>query len=299
MDMTAHGDGFVPRPGGSPYNVAIGLGRLGAAAEFLCRISTDPFGEALLRRLRESGVETSRCPRGPELTTLAFVQPLPGGGEAYSFYAERSADRLLRPGDLPVSLRGTDALHFGSFSLALEPGGTALRTLLERESGRRLISLDPNIRPFLLPPRDVYRPVLERLVAHADVIKVSHVDLQWLYPAEAEDRVVERWRRLGAALVVVTRGPDGSRAASDTGGAEVPAHPVAVVDTIGAGDAFTSGLLAWLASRGLLRRDAVRSLDAPALEDALEFAGLVSALTCTRPGAEPPTRAEVIAAGLR
>lgn len=296
IDMTRVGDAYLPRPGGSPFNVAVGLGRLGAAAGFLCRLSTDPFGEVLVRRLTENGVDTSLCVRGPESTTLAFVHSRPDGGETYSFYAERSADRLLRPGDLPASLQGVDALHFGSFSLALEPGGTALRGLLEREAGRRLISLDPNIRPSLLPGRDVYRPVLERLVAHADLVKVSDVDAAWVYPGETAAEVAGHWRRLGAALVVVTQGLEGSWAANGAAAATVPAHPVSVVDTIGAGDAFTSGLLAWLASHDRLRRQALLRLDEAALTEALRFAALVSALTCTRAGAEPPTLSEVAAA---
>lgn len=293
--MTPAGGAFLPRPGGSPYNVAVGLGRLGTRAGFLGRLSTDPFGEALVRRLTENGVDISLCARGPELTTLAFVHPLPGGGETYSFYAERSADRLLQPQDLPNALPGVDALHFGSFSLALEPGGSALRALLEREAGRRLITLDPNVRPSLLPGRDVYRPLLERLVAHADLVKVSDVDAGWIYPGETAERVADRWRRLGAALVVVTRGPDGSWACNGRAEAAAPAHPVRVVDTVGAGDAFTSGLLAWLASHHRLQRQALLDLDEAGLGEALRFASVVSALTCTRAGAEPPALSEVSA----
>ncbi len=296
IDMTPAGEAFLPRPGGSPYNVAVGLGRLGTAAGFLGRISTDPFGAALVRRLTENGVDTSLCVRGPEPTTLAFILPRPGGGETYSFYAEGSADRLLQLQDLPPLLPDVEALHFGSFSLVLEPGGTALRALLEREAGRRLITLDPNVRPSLGPPRDVYRPLLERLVAHADLVKVSDLDADWIYPGEPVQAVAGRWLRLGAALVVVTRGPGGSWASTQTAAAAAPVHPVPVVDTVGAGDAFTSGLLAWLASHRRLHRQALLGLDAEALTDALGFAALVSALTCTRAGAEPPTSSEVSAA---
>ncbi|MBO0744475.1 MAG: carbohydrate kinase, partial [Candidatus Dormibacteraeota bacterium] len=207
-----------------------------------------------------------------------------------------SADRLLGAEDLPHSLPGVDALHFGSFSLALEPGGAVLRGLLEREAGRRLISLDPNVRPSLLPAREDYRPLLERLIAHADLVKVSDADAAWIYPGETAGEVAGRWRRLGAALVVVTRGLEGSWACNGAAAATVTAHPVSVVDTIGAGDAFTSGLLAWLASHDGLHRQALLGLDEAALTEALGFAALVSALTCTRAGAEPPTQSEVAAA---
>ncbi|MBO0880412.1 MAG: carbohydrate kinase, partial [Mycobacterium sp.] len=203
IDMTPAGGAYLPRPGGSPFNAAIGLARAGVPAGFLGRISTDPFGASLIRRLEENGVDTSLCLRGPEPTTLAFVHVRPGGGETYSFYAEGSADRSFGVEDLPRSLPGVEALHFGSFSLALEPGGSALRALLEREAGRRVISLDPNVRPSLLPPRDAYLPVLERLIGRADLVKVSDADLAWLYPGEAAQEIAARWRRLGAALVVV------------------------------------------------------------------------------------------------
>lgn len=294
--MTPAGVAFLPRPGGSPFNVAVGVGRLGGASGFLGRLSTDPFGELLLGRLKKNGVDTSFCVRGPEPTTLAFVHTDPGGGETYTFYAEGTAGRLLQVRDLPPVLPGVDALHFGSFSLVLEPGGTALRALLEREAGRRLISLDPNIRPSMLPTREAYRPLLERLIAHADLVKVSDADADWIYPGERVDEVANRWRRLGAVLVVVTRGPRGSWATNRTAAAAVPAHPVEVVaDTVGAGDAFTSGLLAWLASHHRLHRQALLGLDETALREMLRFAALVAALTCTRAGAEPPTLSEVAA----
>ncbi len=296
IDMTPAGEDFRPRAGGSPFNVAVGLGRLGVATTFLGRISTDPFGETLVRRLEQNRVDTSLLARGPELTTLGFVHPLPGGGETYSFYAERSADRMLSLGDLPAALPGVEALHFGSFSLALEPGGTVLRTVMEREAGRCLVSLDPNVRPSLLPERDVYRPLLERMVAAAGLVKVSEVDATWIYPGAAVADIAARWRQLGAALVVVTRGAGGSWATNGAVTATAPAHPVPnLVDTIGAGDAFTSGLLAWLASHQRLHRRAILELDESALGDSLRFAALVSALTCGRPGAEPPTQSEVSA----
>ena len=293
IDMTPSGEDFRPRAGGSPLNVAVGLGRLGVATTFLGRISTDPFGQTLVRHLERNRVDTSLLVRGPELTTLAFVHSV-GGGETYSFYAECSADRLLRVEDLPSSLADVEALHFGSLSLALEPGATALRTLLEREADQRLISIDPNIRPSLLPDRDVYRPLLERLVARAGLVKVSDVDAGWIYPGETAEAVVARWRGLGAALVVVTHGPGGNRAANGSASVTAPAHAIpSVVDTIGAGDAFTSGLLAWLVSHRRLHRQALLDLDEAELGDALRFAALVSALTCTRAGAEPPTLSEV------
>ncbi len=143
---------YAPHPGGSVFNIAVGLGRLQAPAGFFCRLSTDFFGDLLLDTLSENGVDTVLCPRGDDPTTLAFVS-LPGDeGEEprYMFYANDSADRLLIETMLPVLDPQIKALHFGSISLVMEPGASTLESLMERESGRCVISLDPNVRPGLI-----------------------------------------------------------------------------------------------------------------------------------------------------
>jgi fructokinase len=235
--------GYLPHPGGSPYNVAVGVGRLEVPVAFLGRLSTDAFGHLRRDHLETSQVSLRYLVDAEEATTLAFVHMGQGEPE-YSFYSERTADRMLLPEHLPAIPAGA-ALHFGSISLLLEPGASTLEGL-SRESRRRLLSLDPNVRPSLITDRDAYLRRLEGWVSLTDLIKVSKADLAWLYPHQPPEAVASRWRRLGPALVLVTLGKDGSLAVGTTAQARAATPPVEVVDTVGAGDAFTSAALAHL-----------------------------------------------------
>lgn len=300
VDLTparcGEGMGYVPRPGGSPYNVAIGLGRLGVPVGFLSRLSTDAFGRLLRDHLQASGVSLAYLVDAVEATTLALVH-LGGEEPEYSFYTEGTADRMLLPEHLPM-IPEDAALHFGSFSLALEPGASTLEGLMRRESGRRLLSLDPNVRSSLVADRDAYVRRLEGWVGLMDLVKVSRADLAWLYPDQPAEAVASRWLALGPALVVVTLGKDGSLAVGAGGRASVAGRRVAVVDTVGAGDAFTSAALAYLHLQDALDRRGLEALDTARLEVLLTFANAVAAQTSTRPGADPPRKDEVDLAGL-
>jgi fructokinase len=293
VDMVAvpwgEGEAYVPRPGGSPCNVAIGLARLAVPAGFLGRLSTDPFGRLIRKHLQDNGVDTRYLREGREHTTLGFVHDARSAEVEYSFYAENSADRNLRPGDLPPVL-GSDvrALHFGSISMVLEPAASTLEEFVRRERDARLVSLDPNVRPLVIDDAAAYRARLEGLVALADLVKLSSADAAWLYPGAPPASVASRWLELGAGLVVITLGPDGGTAFGQRATASAPAPPVQVVDTVGAGDAFTAGSLAWLHQNGSLERSCVADLGEPELRDLLRYANRVSALTCTRVGADPP-----------
>lgn len=299
VDLTGsrfdHVDAYVPKLGGGPYNIAIGLGRLGVPVAYLGRISRDFFGQQLRARLLASGVNPLYVREGPELTTLAFVHQEPDREPEYAFYANGTADRQLLPTDLPEAFpREVAVIHFGSLSLVLEPAASTLEALMAREHGRQLISLDPNVRPNVIGDRDAYVKRLEAWLPSVDLVKVSRADLAWLYPGEPLEPVARRWLSYGPALVVVTRGPDGSTAFTAAGARQVDGVPVNVVDTIGAGDAFMSGLLARLYELGLLDRRRLESLPEE-LADVLQYATRVSALTCTRAGAEPPTKSELAA----
>ncbi len=281
------GTGYLPRPGGSPYNVALGLGRLDVPVGFLGRLSTDTFGRLLREHLQASQVSLTYVLDAEEATTLAFVHLSDDEEPEYAFYTEGTAGRVLMPEHLPVVPEGA-AMHFGSFSLALEPGASTLEGLMRRESRRRLISLDPNVRPGLVADQDAYLQRLEGLVRLADLVKVSRADLAWLYPGQAPEAVASRWLGLGPALVLVTRGKDGATALGVTAHASAATPPVTVVDTVGAGDAFTSAALAWLHRHDALDRRGLETLGAAELEALLAFANSIAADTCTRPGADPP-----------
>jgi len=300
IDMTpiAHDDGlaFQPRPGGSPLNVAIGLARLERAAGFLGAVSTDPFGQTLRDHLIASDVDPRYVQSRSELSTLAFVHP--GASEAdepqYTFYGEGAADTQLRVADLPERLpESISALHTGSIATVREPVSSALAELLRREHSHRLISFDPNVRPELMGDADEYRSTLEGWLAHVDVVKTSRADLAWIAPNQRPIDIAEQWLKLGPQAIVVTLGAEGAIGLTQDDRVETDGWPVEVIDTVGAGDAFTSGLLARLAELDALQRRDNRDIPAELLADAIAFATQASAITCTRPGADPPRRQEL------
>ena len=279
---------YEPHPGGSCLNIAVGLGRLGVPTAFLARLSNDAFGQMLRNHLVASDVQPGHFVDTDDLTTLAAVH-LRDGQATYSFHAVGAADRGLLPEHLRPLPAGS-ALHLGSIALMLEPVASTLERLLRQEAGRRVVSLDPNVRPSLIQNREAYLHRFEGWVQLVDIVKLSAEDLSWLYPDRSQDEVVAEWHTAGIPLVIVTHGEDGASASTPWAAARVPAPSVAVVDTVGAGDAFMSGALAHLYQRRLLARVALRSLDAAGLTDLLETACLVAADTCTRAGAEPPRR---------
>jgi fructokinase len=288
---------FVAHPGGSPLNVSVGLARLGQPAALAARLSGDPFGAMFRAHLAESGVDTRHVVDATEPSTLAVATLDPAGVARYDFWSDGTADWQWTDAELAdVGGPGTTALHTGSLALEAEPGATRIRALLERLRGRLTISYDPNVRLARRGPVEAGRAGVERVVGLADLVKVSSEDLAWLYPGEDPVAAATRWTHAGPALVVVTLGGDG---AVSLGRGLEPVHrsapPVEVVDTVGAGDAFTAGMLGALAERDALGPggDALAGADLAAV---LDRACLVAALTCARPGADPPTGAEVDAA---
>jgi fructokinase len=188
-------------------------------------------------------------------------------------------------------------LHAGSLTSWLPPGADRVIEMLRRVRDDMLVSYDPNVRPGLLGTPEQARELIEPAVAVAHLVKASDDDIGWLYPGDPEDEIAACWLALGATVVVITRGERGARAyRAGAAPLERPAREIRLVDTIGAGDAFTSGLLGALARTGV--RDAP-GLAAADLVEALDEAILVAALTCERAGADPPTAAELEAASTR
>lgn len=285
---------YAPRPGGSPANVAVGLGRLGSPATLLCRLSDDAFGRVLAEHVQGSGVDTGLALRAAEPTTLAVVTLDDAGKAEYAFYVDGAADGGWRVEDLPAALPDGAALTVsGSLALGVPSMGDAVEALLERERGARLLALDPNVRPALARDEADLRARLDRWVALVDLVKVSSDDLAWLCPDETVEQVAVRWRAAGPALVVVTRGDEGAHAHGPDGVVDLPGTPVDVADTVGAGDAFMSGLLCALSEAGALTPDALSRLPAATLAAALAFAAQVAGTTCERVGADPPWRADL------
>jgi fructokinase len=284
---------LLPLLGGGPYNVAVTLGRLGAPVRFLSRLSTDAFGDALLERLRVSGVDTSLVQRGDEPTTLAVAGISPDGSARYSFHVDGTADRLVAdPGELPADVT---TLSLGTLSLLLEPGATTYETVLRRHSARGgLTVLDPNVRPGIVADPAAYRRRFTSWLPDIDVLKLSVEDAAWLADG-ARDVLgaVRGWLDKGPAAAVLTRGPAGIVALTPGGEVEVPTAPADVVDTIGAGDTVHGALLHWLHRRSVTTAAAVRDIDPAGWRAALEYAARAAAVTVSRSGAEPPYAAEL------
>jgi fructokinase len=292
VDVIHNADGTQrSAPGGGPFNTARALARLGVHTAFLGRLSTDRFGRELETLLREDGVDLGLAGFGPEPTTIAIADIDRGGIARYRFEVDGTSAPNLTPESVPEDL-GPDvrALHVGSLGLALEPMASTIAGLVARQRGKRFVMVDPNIRPGL-GPEDEYRARLRAVTSAATVVKASDADLSWLYPGVEMVKAARSMLDEGPVAVVVTLGAAGALALHRDVLARVPAPQVDVVDTIGAGDSFGAALLAWLAVRERLRPRF--TLEERELRSALEFACLVAALTCTRAGAESPTRDEL------
>jgi fructokinase len=284
-------------PGGGPFNATRALARLGSPTQFLGRLSTDPFGRQLRDLLAADGADLALTSIGPEPTTLAIIEVDGQGHAAYRFVSEGTSAPNLTWQMVPAAV-GPDvnAIHVGTLGLVFEPIATTLAALVDREHTKRLIMVDPNIRPTAVDSisgRDgVYRARLDRIIAQSTIVKASDADIAWLFPELDRLAAARALLARGPSLVVVTLGADGAVGVCAGAEVRVAAPLVQVVDTIGAGDAFGAALLAWLHDHGRLSRGL--RLERDELRAALEFACLVASITCTRPGADPPWRTELI-----
>ncbi len=282
-----------PVPGGGPFNTAIALGRLGVPVAFLGTLSHDDYGSLLARLLIDDGVDMSLVRWSDAPTPLAVVHRQADGGNTYTFYLTGTSFTDLPVEAVPALPECIRAIHVGTLGLAVDPPAAAYEGLLEREVGRRTIVLDPNVRPAVFGDQASYRIRFERLAGLANVVKLSDDDASWIYPGLEPADVLERVLALGPRLVAITMGTGGAIAASAEGSACVPAVPVTVADTVGAGDSFGAALLAALLERDALELDATRPLDDSLLAEAVAYAVNAAAITCTRTGAVPPARAEL------
>ncbi len=280
------------RIGGSPFNVAVGMARLGAGAALFTGLAEDRFGRALRAALEAEGVETGLLRAGAGKTTLALAMIGPDGGADYAFYGEDGAEKWIGEGDLPALPPETAGLHFGSYTMVTEPVASAHLALARREAGRRLISYDPNVRPTVEPDLGRWRAAAAGMAALADLVKLSEEDAAALFPGEGAGAVLDGFLAAGAKLAVMTAGAKGALARGPFGEIEVPSLSVDVVDTIGAGDSFQAALLAEIARRGL-GKAGLATLGRDAAAEMLAFAARTAAMTCARPGADPPRRDEL------
>jgi len=293
VDLVDDNGWLSPVAGGGPFNTAIAFGRLEVPVGFLGSVSRDAYGEMLAERLVDSGVDMSLVRRSDAPTARALVHRQRDGGNEYSFEVRGTALADLSPSDLPTLPEDAWAVYVGTLALAVDPPAAAYEKLVHREAERRRIILDPNVRPAIFGDADTYRPRFERLVRLADIVKLSEDDAAWIYPRLRLEEVIELIFGFGPRVVAVTRGKDGAVAATGEAFVDVPGVPVAVVDTIGAGDTFGAAFIAALVEGGVFGPQISRPIPEPALARAVAYAVAASAITCTRTGAVPPTRDEI------
>ena len=267
---------LTPALGGGPFNVAIAAARQGADVAFQSRLSTDGFGNALVARLRDEGVDTTYVQRGEEPTTLAVTSLAGDRSASYTFYLEGTVDRLVEPVYAPA-----DIACFGTVSLALEPGASRYAELLKQFSRRgTMVALDPNIRPFYAT--DEHRAFLKDLFPFVTLLKLSDDEVNFL----GKDALKH------VPVVVTTLGSDGLSVKTSRAEVQVPPVRTNVAETIGAGDTIMGTLLAEITRRELRAPD-LQELTVAEWRDILTFAAGAASVTVSRRGANPPTRAEV------
>ena len=278
---------FAPHAGGAVFNTAIALGRLGAPTGFFSGLSTDLMGEILTTTLTASKVDTSLAARSNRPTTLAFVK-LVNGQATYAFYDENTAGRLLSPADLPTLPARVNTLFFGGISLVNDPAAATYEALQAREAATRVTMIDPNIRPGFITDPAPYRARITRMMARADIVKLSDEDLHWLMGAGDLTRLARQIIATGPSLVFLTEGAKGARAVTATQDRFVAAQKVTVADTVGAGDTFNAGVLAALHRAKALHKPALATLPDATLDAALTLGTRAAAVTVSRAGANPP-----------
>jgi fructokinase len=299
IDLVDPGDDSpaLVHPGGSPLNVAVGLARLGQPARFVGRFSHDPFGTVLRDHAQRSGVDLDSAITDTRPSTIALVH-LRDGIADYEFFVDGTADFAWTEAELAACAGDPAILHFGSLASWLPPGDTSIGRFVadQRARGSVLISYDPNVRPRLQPDPAAARAAVEAALPSAHLVKVSADDLRWLYGDQSETALAQSWLALGPILLVVTHGGDGSRTyAAGAAALHRPVPAVPVVDTVGAGDAFVSGLLDGLIRAGATTPSGLAEVvaDSERLTAVLDRAALIAAITCSRAGANPPRLAEL------
>jgi fructokinase len=284
---------FKGFPGGSPLNVGVACARLGQATGFVGQLSSDLFGETLLKHLKINGLNSEFVSRSSAPTTLGFVDDS-SGQPHYAFLRNGAADTLYQPSPTPTLPNSLRFLYFGSISLLEDPTRTSIERLVQHHRARATVVFDPNVRPSLIADKQDYLERFRFWVSLAHIVKLSEEDAAWLYPQLALEDFSQLLLEWGASVVLFTRGSSGVELFLNSGKRlEVSAPQVKVIDTVGAGDTFSAGLMVFLLEGGFQDTFELAKLNLERWKAALEFACNAAALNCTRAGCDPPTRAEL------
>ncbi|MDV8149023.1 carbohydrate kinase [Arthrobacter sp. B10-11] len=279
-------------PGGSPLNVAVGTARLGLATNLVTHYADDRYGLMIEGHLHSNGVTAVRGGSAPTSTATATL--IPDGAASYVFDISWDFNGASLPA--LAAAEGSAHVHTGSIAAVLPPEAQATLALVQAAREHATVSFDPNCRPGISPDATAARTQAELFVAASDVVKASDEDLAWLYPDRALEESLQAWLELGPAIVALTRGANGPVIMTRQGRVEMPAEAVTVADTVGAGDSFMAGLVSGLAQLDALGaggRQRLRDITPGELHALAAYANRAAAITCSRPGANPPTSAEL------
>jgi len=300
------GNVFMPLPGGCCYNTSLAIGKLGAPAAFIGRISKNFFGSLQIERLRLHNVKDDLIIRCDENPILAFIKTDEGKEPQYAFYEEGTSDRLLSAGELPKPPRETTCIVFGSVSMNMEPIATTIETFIKKcqteiwRDEKGVIAFDPNIRPFMIKDRASYIERFNKWMNFCTIVKISSEDFEYIYPDTTPQDALRKIIDLGATLAIATLGPGGAIAfLKRDDGSLIKARADGIkidqlADTVAAGDTFHGAFLSWLHLRGKLSHNAVANLSEDDLHNALSFANKAASIVCTRYGAQPPSLDELV-----
>lgn len=278
----------IPHVGGGPANTAKALARLGHDVHFIDGISTDTYGEMSRKELLDDEVRLDLSKTIDKPTCLAIVSLDANGGATYEFEIAGTATFDFDLSWLPDPSRyQPNVLHIGTLVTVIQPGADVLYDWALQVAEFAPIVFDPNIRSVVMNNRDQYEAAVEKWAAISSVIKVSDDDLKWLFPDKSINEVAERWVRDGAALVVVTRGSEGLIGFTADGAVEVSGVTITVADTVGAGDTVGAIVVEAMVEKGIL------NLTGDVLRETLARAAKAAAITCSRPGAQPPYKHEL------
>lgn len=294
QESTADNFSLQAYVGGSPFNVAIGLARLDQPSSLLTGISEDMFGKRLSSTLEREGVSQELIVKKQLPTTVAFIEKDQHGVPSYSFYGEGTADRSLTLEDVNLSIDDPIAIHLGSYSIVSQPTADAFLALVKKYSGKSIISLDPNIRAIVEPDMQIWQDRVEELVKLADIVKVSDEDLELMYPELTPQDVIQKWFATGLKLIVLTKGSDGSSLLSSKAKVDIDTPKIKTIDTVGAGDTYQAALLDSVGN--LFRqfgKEWPEQLTAGKLTEIGNYSAAAAAITCSRQGADLPTRSDI------
>ncbi len=274
--------------GGGPANTAKALARLGHDVNFIDGISTDDYGVKARAELLADEVNLDLALTSDKPTCLAIVTLAADRKASYEFKIDGTATFDFDLNWLPdPSVHKPSVLQIGTLVTIVEPGATVLYDWAMKVAEFAPIVFDPNIRPSVMGDRDRYQAAVEKWAAISSVIKVSDDDLAWLFPGQPFEEIAKRWVADGAALVVVTRGVNGSIGYTESGVEEALGVKIDLVDTVGAGDTVGAVIIEAMV------RDGILSLQGEGLKKVLNRAAAAAAITCSRAGAQPPYKHEL------